>query len=536
MPSRRLLLPLALTFAPILAFTQPAPSPGAPVRIAGETLFTIQRSAGPLSPEARARQINDRLQILAEQSYLQPVTPRDLGDGLTALFVGEIFILSVTEADAQAANRPRAELAAEWAGILQRALRRGAERVSWTSLLLSVAKGLAAWAAFLLVLWLIKRGFDWVTLWIQSRFEQLTRARNVRGLSLLLWERLFLFFLLLIKVAAGIFLLFQFSLLVSYTFGLFPATAGLSVSLFDYFRTTFGAIGQAVIDYLPRGGFVIILAFITFYGIRLMKLFFLAIERGDIEFLRITPETATPTFQLMRILVILFVLVVAFPYLPGGESDAFKGISIFIGVLLSLGSGSAIGNITSGVIITYMRPFRVGDRIRVGDTTGDVIHKGLLVTRIRTPKNVEVVVPNANILGNQIVNYSALAQDQGLILHTTITIGYDVPWRHVHELMKAAALATPGILPDPAPFVLQTALNDWHVSYELNAYTREANALANLYSALHQNIQEQFNSAGVEIMSPSYYALRDGNTITIPEDQRPAGYRIPGFRVEPPGA
>jgi small-conductance mechanosensitive channel len=517
-----------------LSLAQSPPPAGIPVRLGTEQLFLIQRPAGPVTAEARAREITGRLEMLAERGYLEPVEVRDFGSNLSALFVGEVFLLSVSDADAEALGRGRAEVAAEWAATVERALKTGAKQFTWVSFLLAILKALLSWAVFAGILWLIKRGFDWVTAWIENRFRELTERKQIRGLNLLLWERLFLFVLLLIKVATGIFLLFQFSLLVSFTFGLFPATQGISLSLFEYFRGTFGAIGQAILNYLPRGGFVAILAMITFYGIRLMKLFFLAIERGDIDFAKITPETATPTYQLLRILIVLFVLVVAFPYLPGGESDAFKGISIFIGVLLSLGSGSAMGNITSGVIITYMRPFRLGDRIRVGDTTGDVITKGLLVTRIRTIKNVEIVVPNATILSSQIINYSSLARENGLILHTTITIGYDAPWRQVHELMKEAALATPGILATPAPFVLQTALNDWHVSYELNAYTREANQMATIYSGLNENLQESFNAAGVEIMSPSYYALRDGNTTTIPEPQRPPDYKSPGFRVEKP--
>jgi small-conductance mechanosensitive channel len=229
---------------------------------------------------------------------------------------------------------------------------------------------------------------------------------------------------------------------------------------------------------------------------------------------------------------VIFALVVAFPYLPGGKSDAFKGVSIFIGVLLSLGSGSAMGNIVSGVVLTYMRPFRVGDRVQIADTIGDIIDKSLLVTRLRTIKNVEVTIPNSAILNGQVINYSAMAQTPGLILHTTVTIGYDAPWRTVHELMSSAALATEGILSEPRPFVLQTALNDFNVSYEINAYTHRPNEMTRLYSALHANIQEKFNAAGVEIMSPNYLALRDGNTVTLPEDQRPTGYRVPSFRVD----
>jgi len=182
-------------------------------------------------------------------------------------------------------------------------------------------------------------------------------------------------------------------------------------------------------------------------------------------------------------------------------------------------------------VLTYMRPFRVGEYVKIADSTGDVLEKNLLVTRLRTVKNVEVVIPNGAVLGNQILNYSAMARKRGLILNTTVTIGYDAPWRTVHELLNCAARQTDGILADPPPFVLQTALNDFNVSYQLNAYTDRPNDMVDIYSRLHENIQDSFNRAGVEIMSPSYYALRDGNTVTIPESDRPPDYNAPSFRV-----
>ena len=174
-----------------------------------------------------------------------------------------------------------------------------------------------------------------------------------------------------------------------------------------------------------------------------------AIEHGELSVTGMSPEMAKPTYQLARILVILFALVVTFPYLPGGKSDAFKGVSIFVGLLLSLGSSSAVSNALAGLVFTYMRPFHAGDRVKIADTIGDVLERALLVTRLRTIKNVEVVIPNSAILSNQILNYSALARTRGLILNTTVTIGYDAPWRKVHELLIRAALNTDGILPDP---------------------------------------------------------------------------------------
>jgi small-conductance mechanosensitive channel len=217
--------------------------------------------------------------------------------------------------------------------------------------------------------------------------------------------------------------------------------------------------------------------------------------------------------------VIAFSLVVIYPYIPGSNSPAFQGVSVFLGVLVSLGSSSAMANILAGVVLTYMRSFKMGDRVQISDTIGDVIEKNLLVTRLRTVKNVEISIPNSLVLNNQLVNYSTSASTEGLILHTEITIGYNAPWRQVHELLLSAAAKTQDIIETPKPFVLQKSLDDSYVTYEINCFTRHANNMTNIYSELHQNIQDLFNSAGVEIMSPSYKALRDGNASTIPTSQ-----------------
>jgi small-conductance mechanosensitive channel len=184
-----------------------------------------------------------------------------------------------------------------------------------------------------------------------------------------------------------------------------------------------------------------------------------------------------------------------------------------------------------GLSITYMRAFKVGDRVRIGDTVGDVIDKSLLVTHIRTIKNEDITIPNAMIMNTHVVNYSARAKEEGLILHTSVTIGYDAPWRTVHELLIEAARKTACILLEPKPFVLQTALNDFYVTYELNAYTDEPRQMVNTYSALHRNIQDSFNEAGVEIMSPHYAQLRDGNKTAIPDAYLPPGYVPRSHRV-----
>ena len=234
----------------------------------------------------------------------------------------------------------------------------------------------------------------------------------------------------------------------------------------------------------------------------------------------------------MRFLVNVFAAISIFPYIPGSQSDAFRGVSVFLGILLSFGSAGAISNLIAGLVLTYMHPFRNGDRVKIADTIGDVIERTQLVTRIRTIKNVVITIPNSMVLGSHIINFSSVAKEQGLILHTAITIGYDAPWKTVHALMIAAAKATTHILTTPEPFVLQTSLDDFYVTYEINAYTDQANKMGTIYGELHQNIQDKFNEAGVEIMSPHCANIRDGNQVTIPENYLPKSYRAPGLRIE----
>jgi small-conductance mechanosensitive channel len=187
-------------------------------------------------------------------------------------------------------------------------------------------------------------------------------------------------------------------------------------------------------------------------------------------------------------------------------------------LIVSLGSSTVIGNIIAGLVITYMRPFKIGDRIQLNDTTGNIIEKTPLVTRIRTPKNEVVTVPNSFVMSSHTVNYSTSAREYGLIIHSEVSIGYDIPWRKVNELLIDAALNTPGVVDDPRPFVLETSLSDWYPVYQVNAYIKEADKMPQIYSNLHQNIQDKFNEAGIEIMSPHYMAMRDGNETTIPKD------------------
>lgn len=277
-----------------------------------------------------------------------------------------------------------------------------------------------------------------------------------------------------------------------------------------------------------------VIIFITHYLLRAIKPFFTGLERENLVINGFYPDWAKPTYNLLSLLIIALAIVIAFPYLPGFNSPAFQGVSVFLGVLFSLGSTSAIANVVGGIILIYTRSFQLGDKISIGDVIGDVIEKGLLVTRIRTPANRIITIPNSSLLNTNVINFSVSQREfkQPLILQTTVTLGYDLPWRKVHATLKEAALATKFIVSEPAPFVLQTSLDDFYVSYQLNAYTDHPSKMVYIYSELHQNIQDKCNEVGIEIMSPHYKALRDGNHSTIPENYLPEDYQSPAFGIQ----
>jgi len=303
-----------------------------------------------------------------------------------------------------------------------------------------------------------------------------------------------------------ILLVVYFYILILFSFFTFTETwANL---LFGYIFTPIRYTFDAFKEFLPNIFVILLVLIITKYILKLIKTLFNAIENQVITFPNFYVEWATPTYKIVRFLVIVFAVIIIFPYLPGSESPFFRGISIFVGVLFSLGSTSAIANIVAGVVLTYMRPFKVGDLVKISETTGCIMEKSLLVTRMRNVKNVDITIPNAMVLSSHITNYSSSSQEKGLVVHTVITQGYEVPWTKVHDLLIKAALASEYILKDPQPFVLTKKMDDYYIEYEINAYTHQPLKMPWIYSELHQNIQNKFNEEGLELLSPHYHAVR----------------------------
>jgi len=506
----------------------------APVVLDGKTLFYITETVLSITPAERVKAINERLGRLAKNRVVPPDTVHVSDEEMVSvIYVGDTPLLRLLDQDGSAAGMTRHALAAEYAELLRTAFAEHNKAFSLHSLLLSslyAILGTALLAAMLLLYHsLFPRVYARIEGWHETRvrtlrigsYELLHATRIVRGLvALTRWFR--------ILTTTG----FVYVWLL-YVLSLFPWTHQVTSAIVGYILDPLRRFGAAVLAFLPDLFVILVIIGITRFALKLARLFFTEVGRGRVTIPGFYPEWASPTYKIVRFVVIAFAVTVVFPYIPGSKSDAFKGVSIFLGLLVSLGSTSAISNAIGGLTITYMRAFRVGDRVRIGDTVGDVLEQGVLVTQLRTIKNENVTVPNSMVLNAHIVNFSARAREEGLILHTSVTIGYDVPWRKVHELLLEAARTTPDVLPDPGPFVLQTALNDFYVTYELNAFTDRPREMVETYSALHGRIQDAFNSAGVEIMSPHYSQLRDGNRVTIPDAYLPPDYAPGGLRVVP---
>lgn len=385
-----------------------------------------------------------------------------------------------------------------------------------------------------LFFFLLKRFFRW----LQSKLDTLDRNVLFKKKEILHFfkfitprreKHILKFAVKSIRITISIFFLVLY---LPFVFSFIPETKEIANTVFDYVLKPVYFMIDGFLKFIPGLFFIVVIVFITKYLLRFLKYLTGELEREALKLDGFHADWAKPTFNLIRVVIIAFAAVICFPYIPGSDSDAFKGVSIFFGVLFSLGSTAAISNIVAGVVITYMRPFKVGDRVEIGNTVGDVTERSLLVTRVRTIKNLDVTVPNSTILGNHIINFSKnAAEEVGVILHTSVTIGYDVPSGDVIKALVKGAKNTKMILEAPEPFVLVKSLDDFYINYEINCHTKHPEKGAVIYSLLHESIKNELHNAGIEILSPHYNAVRDGNVLTVPPENVPKGYVKPGFKI-----
>ena len=305
---------------------------------------------------------------------------------------------------------------------------------------------------------------------------------------------------------------------LEYVLGLFPWTSNVAVSVLNLFIKPLKTLGNNFLAFLPSLAFLIVIYFVTRYLLKVIRLLFTGIDQGAIHLKNFYPTWAMPTFKIVRIFIIAFAVVVAYPYIPGSQSNAFKGVTVFMGILFSLGSSSFIGNIIAGYSMTYRLAFKKGDLIQVDDLIGYVEEQKILVTRLRSHKNEEIVLPNSLLQNSKIVNFSAREKDSRLILHAKVGIGYETPWRQVDAMLKLAASRTEGLLHDPPPFVLKESLGDYAINYEINVFCGDVANIKAHYSNLHQNILDVFNENNVQIMTPSYVIDPESPKV-VPKDK-----------------
>lgn len=494
-------------------------TPGVPVVVEGDTLYYLFAKRGGHTPQQRAEMNAAAITELGKRFNLQPDSVyTESSDIVTDLMYGNKVLASFIDQDGLWEGCSRDQLAAAKRKVIVDKLKVMKDEHSLWQLgkriLYFILVIIGQYLLFKLTTWL----FNKLKVRIQRLKDTKLKPISIQEYELLDTQKqvnLLVFLANLLRYAV---MLLQLILTVPLLFSIFPQTKDLAYKLFSYIWDPIKSIFLGIVEYVPNLFTIFVIWLAVKYLVRLVHYLASEIQSERLKIGGFYADWAMPTFHIVRFLLYAFMIAMIYPYLPGSKSGVFQGISVFVGLIVSLGSSTVIGNIIAGLVITYMRPFKLGDRIKLNDTTGNVIEKTPLVTRIRTPKNEVVTIPNSFIMSSHTVNFSQSARDYGLIIHSEVSVGYDIPWRKTHQLLVEAALNTPGVVDDPRPFVLETSLQDYYPVYQVNAYIKDANQLAQVYSDLHQNIQDRFNEEGIEIMSPHYIATRDGSETTIPKD------------------
>lgn len=515
-------------------------SQGIALIINGQRVIRIRATLGTYTPDRRVRSVEGRIKTLQKdpkyESLIADITTIDHGSS-TNIVTGSHTLLTVTDSDAEAEGyASRQALAADFAISLKDALKNDADSRNFHALLFASVYTVVATILLALAIgainWVFPRIYGLLERWKGT----VIGALKIQKAELLSADTITDIFIGAFRVLRIICFLSVISIYLPLVLSFFPQTRSMARQgvhqLLDPIRES---ILPAIFSYLPNLFFIAIITLVTYYIITFTHFIFLEVDRETITIPGFDPEWSMLTYRIVRFLIVALALVLMFPYLPGAGSPAFQQVSIFLGVLFSLASTSALSHVIAGVFLTYTGAMRIGDRVKIADTVGDVVEKTLLATKIKTIKNEFITIPNGLVLGNHIVNYSSSITGGGLILHTCVTIGYDVPWPLVHKAMIEAARITPDVLDSPEPFVWQTELGDFSVKYEINAYTKNPGSMAAIYAGIHRNIQDKFNEAGIEILSPTYSAVRDGNRVTIPDEHLDKDYKSPAFQVSVSG-
>lgn len=498
--------------------------------VAEDSTFVLSQGVGPYSLAERVENLTKNIDLLKEQGFSPDDLTINADEEVFEILAKEMLLMTVTSADAKALGLTKRGAADFYKEKLTQALDK--KKVSIERLLLNIGIALVIVILFGFGLKFYNRIFRWVYIKIHGKKGDWFKGLNFKNYEFLSPEKEVVLLVYTAKVFRIALLVFIIYLLLPVLFSLFPWTQDIAVTLIGYVLSPIQSLAKQFVGFIPNLLAIVVIVVIVRYLVKALTFFRVEVEKNRLEIPGFYPEWARPTFNLVKIMVFALAFVGIWPLLPMSDSDVFKGVSTFFGVLLALGGAGAFSNVIAGLVITYMRSFKIGDRVKIAEVVGDVTEKTLLNTKIKTIKNEIITIPNSQLLSSHTINYTSANEEDGLFLFTTVTLGYDVPWRKVHKVLVEAALATEFVKKLPKPFVLQTSLDDFYVSYQLNVRTREVHKMANIYSELHQNIQDKCNEAGIEIMSPHYGAVRDGNQSTIPQENLPEDYQARWFRIK----
>jgi small-conductance mechanosensitive channel len=492
---------------------------GAPLVIDGDTLLTLYARKGGRLPEKRVEQAEEAIIEKGMQLTLKldSIYVFD-GDVSSDVMAGDAVLLSVTDEDAIWQNTTRQELVAQYAVIVGNKVRQLHEEYGLRQKLKGVMLVLGIVIGQMVLIWLTNRLHKRYRLRLLRKLLRRMHLLNIKDYEVLNLRRMGIVFLASLNVLRIVFILLQLLVSIPLLFSAFPETKSLTYTVFGYILNPVTDIFQSVVDFLPDLFKIIVIILCFRYLVKGFRYLLNEVAVGNLKITGFYADWAQPTYLIIRLLCYSFMLVMIWPLLPSSNSEVFQGVSVFIGVIVSLGSSTIIGNVMAGMVMTYMRPFRIGDFISYGSTEGFVIEKTMLVTRIRTRKNEIITIPNSSLMTSQTSNFTIAAKNYGVIVHTKVTIGYDMKWQLIRDLLLEAARSTPYIQKKPEPFVRVTNLDDFYVEYEINAYTHRADALSEIYSTLHQNILDSFHTNGVEIMSPHIFAHRQNLEVQIPKE------------------
>ena len=486
---------------------------GYPVILNKDTLFLVYTRIGSFNAKERAAAISGRIEKLYEDPFYQSdsLVVSKNEDAYELVYKNNEIIFSAVNLDGLWFGKSNEQLASEYLLKIKKVIAKERQDHSLTNWAKRIGLVVLIIIFLTLIIFFINKVFSRSARFVSARKSRFTNGSKIGNIKVFTPEHLEKALLRLnnlVRIAVIILIVY---LSLPLLFSIFPETEEWTGTLLHWILSPLRSAIDGIIQYLPNLFKVVIIYFIFRYAIRGVRYFFTEVRRQSIRINGFHPDWAIPTFNILRFILYAFMVILIFPFLPGSGSPAFQGVSVFLGILISLGSSSAITNIVAGLVITYMRPFKIGDSVKIGEVTGDVLEKTMLVTRIKTNKNEDITVPNSTVLSSNTINYSTntKGESQGLIIHYTMTLGYENDWKLIYELLISAALKTEYILAEPKPFVLQAGLDDFYVSYQINAYTKEANKQAIIYSSLFQQIQDVFNAAGVEILSPGYTVLRE---------------------------